>query len=304
MKIMIHFLLMTILSISHSSCQKVTDSPAPKQHEKPYTEEQFGNYWYTGKAEVVSYRLKQSRYGEMREGSAVLIFVTEPFSKSKQVKLDNPEKAGNDEVTVLKLNFTKKFVTGIYPYSMMLSSFTPVDIYHHPKTLKVSMSSQEWCGHVFSQANLKNDKYAVKTFSYFEKEGDQNFTIEAALLEDEIWNLIRLNYKALPVGEIDVIPGLFFTRMQHENLKPVKANASLQETDDEIVYKIEYPDRVLSITFSSTFPYEILSWQETFQGLGGQTLSTSATIDQKLHIDYWSRNKNSDSYLRDSLNLN
>ena len=92
-----------------------------------YDTEAFKNYWYAGKAEVNAYNLDQSRYGENRDGKAMLIFVTEGFSKSKQVKLDDPEAAGNDKVTVMKLNYTKNFVTGIYPYSMMLSAFTATD---------------------------------------------------------------------------------------------------------------------------------------------------------------------------------
>src|SRR6266550_1243897 len=79
----------------------------------PLTEE-FKNYWYAGKAEISSYKLKQARYGEIHDGNAVMVFVTEDFSKSKQVKLDHPEKAGDDKLPVLKLNLVKKFVTGIY----------------------------------------------------------------------------------------------------------------------------------------------------------------------------------------------
>ena len=37
----------------------------------------FKDYWYDGSAEISSYQLYQERYGEMREGTAVMIFVTE-----------------------------------------------------------------------------------------------------------------------------------------------------------------------------------------------------------------------------------
>ena len=84
----------------------------------------FGDYWYQGKAEITSYEMEQARYGEIRKGHAVLIFVTEDFSKSKQVKLDNPQKDPEDAVKILKLNFVRKFITGIYPYSIMTSVFT------------------------------------------------------------------------------------------------------------------------------------------------------------------------------------
>lgn len=97
-------------------------------------EKEFTDYWYSGKAELSSYELKQSRYGEIRTGEVVLVFVTEPFSLKKQVKLDNPTKAGKDNVSVLKLNQVRKFKTGIYDYSIMTSTFTPVDLLEHPNT--------------------------------------------------------------------------------------------------------------------------------------------------------------------------
>ena len=47
------------------------------------TFEKFAKYWYKGKAEITSYKLQQARYGEMYEGTAVTIFVTEDFSNKK-----------------------------------------------------------------------------------------------------------------------------------------------------------------------------------------------------------------------------
>ena len=37
----------------------------------------FKAYWFDGTAEISSYKLIQSRYGDPREGEAVLIYVTE-----------------------------------------------------------------------------------------------------------------------------------------------------------------------------------------------------------------------------------
>ena len=110
----------------------------------------FNQYWYSGNAELNSYALKQSRYGEMRDGEVVLVFVTEPFSESKQVKLDYPKMAGKDKVPVMKLNQVGKFSTGIYDYSIMTSTFTPVDTKAFPHTLKSTTSVQEWCGHTYT----------------------------------------------------------------------------------------------------------------------------------------------------------
>ena len=64
----------------------------------------FDQYWYQGRAEISSYTLTQARYGELRKGDAVLVFVTEPLSKSRQVKTDPTPSNKEDVVSVLKLS--------------------------------------------------------------------------------------------------------------------------------------------------------------------------------------------------------
>ncbi|TRX58380.1 hypothetical protein FNH22_13605 [Fulvivirga sp. M361] len=292
-------------SLTFYGCQKSANSTSLPPSVSTVADEEFGQYWYTGKAEVSSYKLKQSRYGEIHEGDAVLIFVTEPFSNSKQVKLDYPDKAGSDNVSVMKLNYTKKFNTGIYPYSMMLSSFTPIDTYHHTKTLKVTTSVQEWCGHVFTQMNLNKDEYKVNAYSYFEQEGDNTFTMKHAFMEDEIFNRIRIDYKTLPTGEFQMIPGLFYTRLTHKELEVQNVSAELSENDDTFRYLVKFKEskRTLNITFQKAFPYQILRWEDTYNGAGGKTLTTSAELNKSLYTPYWAKNSKVDIHLRDSLDL-
>lgn len=270
--------------------------------------DQFADYWYQGKAELSSYYLEQARYGEIHEGHAVLVFVTEDFSKSKQVKLDNSGSAGNDKVPIMKLNFTKKFLTGLYPYSMMQSVFTPVDVKKYPHSLKTSMSSQEWCGHTFTQFNLEKKSYAVKGFSYFESEGDIETDLSLTLLEDEIWNKIRLAPEQLPTGELSVIPGSFYLRLKHRPIRAEKAILSLEREGNINTYTIDYPNnqRKLSISFEAEFPHKILRWKETLisgWGAGAQKLTTKAKLKETLVTDYWTRHRNDDRELRARLGL-
>src|SRR5437870_6673886 len=110
--------------------------------------EQFNRHWDDGRAELDGYRLTQPRYGEARRGTAVMVWVTEPFSVSRHVKLDAPQRAGADGVRVLKLNLQRKFVTGIYDYTLMTSTFSPV-VFDKPdapahRALKLSFTGQEW----------------------------------------------------------------------------------------------------------------------------------------------------------------
>lgn len=278
------------------------DHSTPAQNDHLYEQQEFKDYWYAGNAELNSYDLDQSRYGENRKGKAMLIFVTEGFSKNKQVKLDDPESAGNDKVSVMKLNFTKNFVTGIYPYSMMLSVFTPIVRNQFPNTMKVTMSTQEWCGHVFTQMNLSGKQYNVDSYSYFEQEGDKKFSVPLSLLEDEIFNQIRIDPKQIPTGKVMMTPGLFFTRMQHENLKPKEAEIVRSESGLRIIFEIKYPERSLRIEAENTFPYKILGWEETFRQ-GEKLFNTKATLDKTLVTDYWRKNKSEFIHLRDSLGL-
>jgi hypothetical protein len=265
------------------------------------TSKEFNDYWYSGKAELNSYTLKQSRYGEIREGEVVLVFVTEPFSLSKQVKLDNEQAAGEDNVPVMKLNQIRKFVTGIYDYSIMSSTFTPVDTATYPNTLKINSSIQEWCGHTFTQLNLQGDNYQFQEFSYFESEGDTERSIPIALLEEELMTRIRLQKGELQIGEIDLIFSTLYSRLAHQELKVAKANISKNQADDIVTYSIAYLnyDRTVTIDVQNEFPYSILSWTED----NGDGLITEATLKKSINEPYWNQKSLADEEMRTKLGL-
>ncbi len=255
----------------------------------------FSNYWYKGKAEITSYELTQARYGELRPGNAVLVFVTEDFLPKIQVKADqrNP-----DNVPVLKLNKTKKFLTGIYPYSIMTSTFYPVKEKKH--AIKVSNSVQEWCGHVYAQINNK-EAFEITAHSYFQSEADQKLTLQKNILEDELWTQIRVNPEELPIGNFNIVPSLEFIRLKHQQFKAYQATTSLKNNTNTSVYTIQYQKlgRTLAIEFSNTFPFTIEGWEETTS----YGYNTSARKKKQILSAYWQKNSNKDVHLRDSLGI-
>jgi hypothetical protein len=267
----------------------------------PPSRAQFDAYWSRGQAEITSYVLKQSRYGEVHDGHAVTVFVTEPFSRRKQVKLDNPGASGRDHVPVLKLNLTRKFNTGVYPYSMMTSVFTPRTL---EPTIKVTTTSQEWCGHTFTQLNLRGDVYDTKLFSYFESESDRRFEVPRALTEDELFTRIRLDPSRLPTGAITLIPGTTYQRLRHTRFGNEKATAALRR-GKTMHYLVKYRElpRTLDIEFEAAFPHRIIGWTETLSKTPSKRLTTRATRKATLMSDYWNRNGNVDRKLRDQLGL-
>ncbi len=265
----------------------------------------WNSYWYQGKAELTSYKLLQNRYGEIHEGTVVNIFVTEDFSKSKQVKVDDASKAGDDKLPILKLNQSIKFNTGIYPYSIMMSAFSPIDISNYPHAVKITGSIQEWCGMATYQMNHKKSKFEIEQRSYFEQEGDTEVVLSAVVQEDELWNLIRLNPDKLPKGEISILPGTEYLRLAHKPIEAVKANIDLRDANGIKVYVIDMPSlqRKFVIKFEKNFPYKILGWEDSYPGFDGVVLTTTAVKNKEMLLDYWRTHNNADRVLREQLGL-
>ncbi len=307
-----HFIAAVLLvALGPLACRPTSQSAQPPAQTAAaaIAADDFGDYWYQGKAEITSYELEQARYGAIHHGTAVTIFVTEDFSRRKQVKLDNFADAGADAVKVLKLNSTRSFITGIYPYSVLTSVFTPVYRDRDPRTLKVTTSVQEWCGQTFVQLNRKRDGYRLRQFSYFESDGDGEKSLPDVVLEDELWTLVRLNPAGLPVGELVVMPSSVHQRLAHDDWEAHRAVASRQQVEGGFVdYRLEYSDldRELRIRFRVDFPHEIEYWEESHMsgfGPNAEKLTTRATLKRRILSDYWTRNRPEDIAMREMLAL-
>ncbi|MDJ0816082.1 MAG: hypothetical protein QNJ58_07750 [Desulfobacterales bacterium] len=278
-----------------------------------YTRNQFRDYWYSLGAEISRFSLEQVRYGEIHKGDAVLVFVTEEFNPAIQIKAD---KSRPDNVPVLKLNFVRKFFTGIYPYSILTSVFSPVDVRNYPLPMKISSSTQEWCGHAYTQLNLNDDRYRVRMHSYFEKEGDQDFRLKSYVPEDAIWNMIRIAPDTLPLREFLLIPGTVYARLAHRQLAPRKAVATLKkiagkslENNPLVLYEIDIPaeQRTLRIVFEEKFPYRIQKWEESYRSMaamGGKLMTTRAVRSHTILDPYWQHHRNQDRVMLKKLGLN
>ena len=263
--------------------------PQAQAELSPPWQQHANNYWFKGKAEIASYSLKQARYGEIREGEAVLVYVTEPMRKATQVKADTQ---ASDDIPVLKLNSMKHFVTGIYPYSIMNSTFSPLHGEGH--ALKVTSSTQEWCGQVFTQLNNRDD-FEINGFSYFESEGDVSLSLKPTHIENDIWTKLRIDPTQLPTGKLKMIPSFDFLRLRHHPIQAYNSEATVTRHDDYMEYRLSYPkfQRELTIQFNSEFPYDIISWTESHKsgfGKNAEVMTTTATRLALIQADYWNMN--------------
>ncbi|MBU2018397.1 MAG: septum formation inhibitor Maf [Bacteroidetes bacterium] len=284
-----------VLSCSSSGSPKLSKS------DSPVLDVNFKKYWNSGDAEISSYVLKQSRYGEIRDGEAVMVFVTEPFSKDSQTKADRPSP---NNIPVLKCNFTKKFYTGIYPYSIMTSTFSPID--DPMNGLKASCSVQEWCGHAYSELNRKN-KLETINLSYFEGESSE-IAIQSAFLEDDFWSAIRISPSTIPTGEHLVLPPLHLIRMLHLPIVAQKCEIENQVSAKVSKLKLYYSElnRTLEITYKTKFPHEIEEWMDSYPdgfSPNARYQISSGKLKKRIKAPYWQLNRNADSQWKDSLQL-
>ena len=275
-----------------------------------YSESEFKEYWYQSGAEISRFKLEQARYGEIHTGDAIHIFVTETFNPELQVKADTPDESS---VPILKLNATRKFYTGIYPYSIMTSTFTPIDQSKIANPLKITSSFQEWCGHVFFQLNDKNDHYQIESRSYFETESDKTFTEPKHILEDGLWTLIRIHPQKLPTGKFRLFPSTTYSRLSHTPFKAHTAEGSLNSLKEKSLegiplmeYQLTYSNqhRKVKIVFEKKFPFRIQRWEDLYKSIMGDTiLTTKATRTHTIMTDYWNKHRNIDRKLLEKLGL-
>lgn len=185
----------------------------------------FWAHWGDGKAELDGYSLVFPRYGELRRGTAVAIFVTETFSDSARVKADPGKHPKADEVPVMKLNLVLDFQTGVYDYNTMTSTF--VTLAPHGKRAagaptKVSFSSQEWCGHVWHQLLFDDGGVREVSHSYFDGEADasKRLSLPAGGLSEDVlllWARGLASPRMQPgeKRELPFLPSLMSSRLAH-----------------------------------------------------------------------------------------
>ncbi len=296
-----HLLLLAV-GLGAATCTNRLPENAPPKNAPATLPPSDRKYWYEGKAEISTFDLEQRRYGQMRRAQQVNVFVTEDFSKQKQVKLDDPGAHEADRVPVLKLNALRRFNTGIYDYSVMMSVFSPAAP-PFGRAVKATWSIQDWCGQVFAQANRQPDEsYRFRLFSYFESEGDSDEILRTDWLEDEIWTALRLQPDRFGrIEKVNVLPSMLYFRFQHRPLRPYEASFSIEKGERESTLHLRYSDlpRRLSIRFETAWPHRILGWEE----IDNEQVTSRATLVRILRNAYWQHNDNDGLPLRDSLGL-
>ncbi|MBC7926122.1 MAG: hypothetical protein H7039_10750 [Bryobacteraceae bacterium] len=197
----------------------------------------FWSTWGDGQAEVAAYDLTMPKYGQQRRGTAIAITVAEPFSKSLRVKADEGKHAASDVASAMKLNLIREYQTGVYNYKDMLSAFVWLqDVGKIPagSATKITYSSQEWCGHVWSQLLFGPERVQQQSHSYFDGEADSQSSLsmeESGVSEDALFLVARrIAWPRLRLGQTHtarLLTSLETQRAQHIGLNWSEVELSL-----------------------------------------------------------------------------
>lgn len=264
--------------------------------------EDFWNHWGDGNAEVAGYDLEMPRYGEMRTGTAVLIFVTEPFTVEPRVKADGPNAKTGTVFQVMKLNLVRDFQTGIYDYNTMTSTFVGLEPFAGLPSgapAKVTFSSQEWCGQVWSQEIFHPGRIEIVSHSYFGGEADESLTIRRAgriWSEDQLFHWARgfaLPDAAEMTSTVTMLPALLEARLRHEPIEPRNVVLKRSVRDESITVPAGTFETLVHTAVSSggttwTFwiersePHRIIQWT-TSDGEAGRLRGSE-------RLPYWKMN--------------
>jgi len=293
-------------SLLFSACQS---EPAAGSIGVPFETPLFGDpfwdHWGDGRAEMAGYELTMPRYGELRKGTAVTIFVTETFSNELRVKANPGNHPPEDEFSVMKLNLVEDFPTGIYDYNWMTSSFIALEpVNSRPAGLpaKVSFTGQEWCGHVYSHFLFDPDAIRHVLHSYFDGEADQRNTLPYpadGLGEDALWfwarGLAGPRLEPSQSTQIKLLTALKFARARHEDPGWTDATLSRAAQPEEITvpagaFTVERWKAEKAGGAARTFyveaepPHRIIRW-ETSEGEEAALLGSE-------RLAYWEMNAN------------
>jgi hypothetical protein len=235
-----------------------------------------------------------------------LIFVTETFTDEQRVKSDGGHR---DEYPVMKLNAVMDYQTGMYDYNVMTSTFVRIDgkgALGVP--VKVSMSMQEWCGHVYEQLLPSEDAVQWTSHSYFDGEGDRQTPYPlrgGAVFLDALPVLVRGLVGELKDGTYDAFPTLVSGRYAHKppawtSVTVSRSNVPSQVTVPagtfEVVQVTTEVDGVRTVwSVESAAPHHLVRWERS-DGEVAELLGTD-------RIAYWQQNKPGGEDLLPSIGL-
>ncbi|HZT32913.1 MAG TPA: hypothetical protein VFA33_23705 [Bryobacteraceae bacterium] len=267
----------------------------------PAFDQTFWNTWSDGQAELAAYDLSIPRYGQLRRGVAVAIFVTETFSNSLRVKADPGKHAPADEFPVMKLNLVKDYQTGVYDYNEMTSTFVAlrgVNGRGAGTATKISFSRQEWCGNTYQQLLFDAGTIRATRHSYFDGDADSQASVSYpadGVSEDALYLWARgMASPALEPGAsraVSVLPSAAYAKGAGAAWQPAVLSRSAQPRRISVPggsFSVEVLSARIGAGDQRVFyveaapPHRLIQWESS----SGER----AVFVKSVRMKYWERN--------------
>lgn len=292
---------------------------APAHASPPSYDNVFWQHWGDGRAEIDAYSLVRPRYGELRKGTTVLIFVTEPWSIRNHVKADDGKHDKDDVIQVLKLNTVEDFQTGIYDYNLMTSSWTalqPAPGRPAGAATKVSFSSQEWCGASWHDVTFDGRAAADMVRSYFDGETSMRMIENPAadgkdaLVEDNalVWarGLASPSVARGASTTVAFLPSLTRARLEHKPIAWTRASLSRDAASTKVTVAAGTFDveralisvdggRTMEVFVELAAPHRVVKVTQS----DGSVMELKGTV----RTSYWKQNHEGDERILKELGL-
>jgi hypothetical protein len=242
--------------------------------------------WDDGQAEVATYDASRIVYGKARPHTARLITVYEDLTKEFYTKADWPY-GQKPILPVLKQIYLATIPTANYDYQYMTSTF--VDRGEFGRTVKLTVSSQDWCGLTTKAFELWGNKPRMVYTSYWDGEGTGVREL-GSNLDDHFEEDLFLNLRALPFK--DGLRAAFWlyppqTTPRAQDPRAVPAALTVAPGNEMWIVVVEARDgRELRYEFATEYPHVLrkfdhsdgrtmtLKSPRTLRLLGGERVSS------------------------------
>jgi hypothetical protein len=172
---------------------------------------------------------------------------------------------------------------------------------------KISFSSEEWCGHVYSEMIFKPNEIKGTYASYFEGESGPIALgrPREGVTEDELFILLRgLRGDFLPAGKtqtVPYLPGVLYSRLSHQPLEWTQATITRAAKNESITvpagtleamrYDVKIKGgRAGTFYIESAYPHKIVKWS--------LPPDVSGELTGSARLEYWKlHNEGNERYL-------
>lgn len=262
--------------------------------------------WDDGLSEMCYYQAVDRVYDQPRRYIRVMLLNREWLNSVERVKSDQPMAAAErkvgravgNEIPVFKLNLIEEIPTQNYNYRYMVTLFLNRESLEPEK---LAATSQEWCGTTFKQFQWMPDVLKARGFSYFEGEGDREWSLPrrpVAYPAEALFVIARALVAANRNLTLRVLPS---ARSNHV-AEPISQEVSLEVSKESQSIRVpfgRFSARIVTATSSgasefgrftieATAPYRLLAYR------GAEGLELSLRFQERRA--YWDRSKPSRFY--------